>query len=433
MNENLWNRKNSVVVTCPRGLAPYLADELKALCLPVLTAWESGVETEATLADTLMMNLSLRTGHRVLYLLEEGEARNPAQCYGLIARLSWESWVADDGYLCVTSAVDTPVINDPRFVNVTVKDAIVDRIRERMGKRPDSGPERTGTVVHVYWQGDRIRVFFDTSGEPLSRRGYRRIPLQAPMQETLAAGGVIATGWLNDGPFVNPMCGSGTLAIEAALMALNRKPGILRSNFGFMHILGFDSREWEDLCQKARSLERNAAAFPMVATDIRGEAVRASRQNAREAGVEDLISFHLCPFEKTPVPQGSGVVLLNPGYGERLGTEKELASVYGRIGDFFKQTCQGYRASSLRERRPCKEDRSQNLSEGAFFSTARSSVGFWPTTCIEAAGKVAWRWGGERCLMNVPTLSGFSIQRRRFDRRTSPHGTVALRKHHLFR
>ena len=324
-------------------MAPFLAEELKTLGLPVLSEMDTAVETEGTLAATMDLNLRLRSGHRVLYLVKEFRAGTPAELYDGIVRFSWEQWIAPDGYLCVTSAVETPTINDNRFVNVKAKDAIVDRLREKTGRRPDSGPERTGTVAHIYWKGDMVRVFMDTSGEPLSRRGYRKIPLRAPMQETLAAGVILATGWSGDGHFVNPMCGSGTLAIEAVLIALNRAPGLQRQKFGFMHLLGYDPSAWRKARLLIRATEKKAMPFQVIATDIDPRAIRASQQNARTAGVDHLITFRCCPFEDTPVPEGRGVVILNPGYGERMGDVRTLAATYGRIGDYFKSKCRDYR------------------------------------------------------------------------------------------
>ena len=129
----------------------------------------------------------------------------------------------------------------------------MDRFYQKFGQRPDSGPKRDGVVVHLYWHGRQCRLFLDTSGEPLSKRGYRKIPLGAPMQETLAAATLLATGWKGNGNFINPMCGSGTLAIEAAMIGLGRAPGLLRSNYGFMHLKGFNKSLWEKLRKEARS------------------------------------------------------------------------------------------------------------------------------------------------------------------------------------
>jgi putative N6-adenine-specific DNA methylase len=162
------------------------------------------------------------------------------------------------------------------------------------------------------------------------------------MQETLAAAVVMAAGWNGKGHFVNPMCGSGTLAIEASLMALNRAPGLLRNNFGFMHIRGFDRQLWEDLRSEAKRAAKKAIPHRIIATDITEEAVEAARKNAATAGVEHLIEFGVCDYADTVVPEGSGVVILNPEYGARMGKIKELERVYAGIGNFFKQKCTGY-------------------------------------------------------------------------------------------
>jgi 23S rRNA G2445 N2-methylase RlmL len=259
-----------------------------------------------------------------------------------VSEIAWEQYIAEDGYLCVTSSVDNPTIRDSRFANVKVKDAIVDRIKEKRGQRPDSGPDKDRVVVNLYWKGDSCSLHFDTSGEPLSRRGYRKIPMTAPMQETLAAAVIKATGWNGTGHFVNPMCGSGTLAIEAAFIALNRAPGILRNNYGFMHIKGFNEVLWNDLRAQAKKDTKKTLRYEIVATDIRREAVEAAKNNAATAGVEHLIEFAVCDYSGTTVPDGKGVVILNPEYGERMGKIRELEVVYAGIGDFFKQKCRGY-------------------------------------------------------------------------------------------
>ncbi len=222
------------------------------------------------------------------------------------------------------------------------KDAIVDRLTELCGVRPDSGPDRDRAVVNVYWKGKRVLVYLDTSGEPLSRRGYRKIPLAAPMQETLAAAVILATGWNGRTSFVNPMCGSGTLAIEAALFAQGKAPGLLRSNYGFIHLKGFDPAAWRKIRAAAHALQKETASR-IVATDIDPKAVAAARQNARTAGVEQIIEFAVCPFAETPIPERGGIVILNPPYGERIGEQSRLIGLYREIGDFFKQRCGGYR------------------------------------------------------------------------------------------
>ena len=339
---SLWTRKSRIVITCAKGVPPFLKQEILSLGFPVLSAGKAEVETEGTLEDTLKLNLLIRTGQRVLYLLESFSARTPDDLYKRISRIGWEDYIPEDSYFSVTSSVFNPTIKDSRFANVKCKDAVVDRIKEKRGRRPDTGSEKNKIVVHLYWRGNLCQVFFDTSGEPLSRRGYRMIPLKAPMQETLAAAVVLATGWRGNGNFINPMCGSGTLAIEAALIALERVPGLLRSNYGFMHLKGFDEFSWKTLRRKTRAEAKERLNRRIIATDISQQAVEAAKRNAMTAGVERLIEFGVCNFSETPVPDGGGVVILNPEYGERLGEVEELKKTYGEIGDFFKKKCNGY-------------------------------------------------------------------------------------------
>ena len=335
--------KSKIVITCAQGISSYLEEEILGLGLPILSEGISSIETEGSLEDTLKLNLFLRTGHRVLFLIKEFKARHPEELYQRVHGIPWEDHFSEESTLCVTSSVDTETIRDSRFANVKCKDAIVDRFNQRIGKRPDSGPERDGVVVHLYWKGDRCLVYFDTSGEPLSKRGYRKIPLEAPMQETLAAAVVLATEWKGEGNFVNPMCGSGTLAIEAAGIAVGKAPGLLRSNFGFMHLKGYREETWKELRKKARTQSKKTPSGKIVATDMRPEAVQAAKQNAMTAGVEHLVEFGVCDYSETPVPEPGGVIVLNPPYGERLGDRKQLESLYQGIGDFFKKMCQGYR------------------------------------------------------------------------------------------
>jgi len=339
----LWGKKSRIVITCAKGVSPFLKQEILSVGFPALSAGMAEVETEGTMEDTQRLNLLIRTGQRVLYLLESFSARTPEDLYKRVSRISWEDYIPEDSYFSVTSSVHNPTIKDSRFANVKCKDAIVDRIKEKRGRRPDTGPERGKIVVHLYWKGNICQVFLDTSGEPLSRRGYRMIPLKAPMKETLGAAVVLATGWTGDGNLINPMCGSGTLAIEAALIALERAPGLLRSNYGFMHLRGFDEPSWKILRRKIRAEAKDRLSGRIIATDISQQAVEAAKKNAMTAGVERFIEFGICNFSETPVPSGGGAVVLNPEYGERLGETEKLKETYKNIGDFFKKKCQGYR------------------------------------------------------------------------------------------
>ena len=334
--------KNKILITCAKGITPFLREELLLLGFPVTYETVAGIETEGTMDDTIRLNLLLRTGHRVLFLLREFHAKNADDLYRAVSGIAWEEYIAGDGYVCVTSSVDNPTIKTSLFANVKCKDAIVDRIKEKCGQRPDSGPEKDRVVVNLYWKNRACSIYLDTSGEPLSRRNYRKIPMKAPMQETLAAAVIRATGWNGSGHFINPMCGSGTLAIEAALAGLNMASGIFRDNFGFMHLKGFNEPLWKELRTQAKKEAKKTLDCRIIATDIRRDAVEAAKKNAAMAGVEQLIEFSACDYSETSIPDGSGIVILNPAYGERMGEVKELENVYKGIGDFFKQKCRGY-------------------------------------------------------------------------------------------
>jgi len=317
----IWKKKSRILVTCPKGVAALLRAEIEALGFPILHEIDTAISTEGTLEDTMLLNLHLRTAQRVLYQLQIFKVISPGALYERINAIHWETLLHDSGpnaYVCVTSVVDNPQITDSRFANLKAKDAIVDRIREKSGIRPDSGPNKDKAVIHVYWRNDQAMVYIDTSGDRLSLRGYRKIPLAAPMQETLAAALILATGWQGRTPFVNPMCGSGTLAIEAALIALNRAPGLGRNNYGFMYIKDFPYELWQELRKKARLQSQKQLPSKIIATDIDPAAIQAACQNAKTAGVDHLIEFATCPFEKTPCPGGGGVIMLNPPYGERM-------------------------------------------------------------------------------------------------------------------
>lgn len=334
-----------ILITAPKRLTSFLAKEVAALGYPVVAEHVTGVLTEGDLTDAMRLNLWIRTGHRVLYLLKSFAAPNADEMYRQALEIPWEEWIDVDGYVSVVSSVSNPTIRDSRFANVRLKDAFCDRLHHVWGRRPDSGPDTSQAVVFLHWQDDACSVYLDTSGQPLIRRGYRRIPWRAPMQESLAAAVAMATGWNGEGNFINPMCGSGTLAIEAALIALGKAPGLLRSNFAFMHLCCTDqeAEAWKTMRAQAKQAARKTFPGKIIATDIAPQAIEAAQKNAATAGVDHLIEFRVCDFRQTPVAEGGGVVVMNPEYGERLGDERQLQGVYQGIGDFFKQQCAGYR------------------------------------------------------------------------------------------
>jgi len=338
-----FTTNSRIIITCSNRLSPFLQKEISELGFKPVRVFKTGVELEGNLLDCITLNLNLRCASQVLFSLKEFRAINATDVYNNLLEFPWEALIAADGYFSISSNVSNDTITNNLFANVKVKDAIADRFRNKTGERPNSGPELNGVVVHLYWKDDLAEIFIDTSGETLSKHGYRKIPGKAPMLESLAAATILAGNWDRKSPFINPMCGSGTLAIEAALIATNRRPGLYRSNYSFMHIFGFEEKFYNDAFSKLEKQVADVPGLQIIATDISEDAINISKVNAGIAGVEEMIDFQVCDFEETSIIENrEGVVYLNPEYGDRLGVEEELEKTYKRMGDFFKKKCKGY-------------------------------------------------------------------------------------------
>ena len=364
----LWTDKNyPIIISCAKELSRWTEIEVIDMGYHPIEVTENTVVVRGSMRDVMKLNLRLRTAHRVLVPLLRTTCFNIKDLYEAARSIDWENLIEADGYFSVSSIVHNFTIRDTRIPSLYTKDAIADRMREKCQRRPDSGGENRGAAVFVYWERDQVIIYLDTSGEPLSKRGYRKIPGSAPMQETLAAACIMALRWDGKTPFVSPMCGSGTPAIEAAMIAMNRAPGSLKGHFAFQSVKGYRSiipgesapkiaprqhvgaspeQIWKELVMEAVAAEKKEELPPIVATDISPEAVDNAHTNAIAAGVSQYITFKACDFGDTPVPESDasprGVVFFNPEYGIRLGTFEELAPVYERIGSFMNEKCGGY-------------------------------------------------------------------------------------------
>ena len=335
--------KSNIFVTSHPRIGPVLASEMSALGYKVEKIENMGVYATGSFTDAIRMNLYLRSANRVLFRLIQFNADNPEDLYKNSKNFEWENVLSPQGYFSVQSSVRNTTIKDNRFANLRLKDAIVDRMKEKTGARPNSGPLYDASVIFLYWHNDDVIIYYDTSGETISRRGYRKNPFKAPMNESLAAAILIRTGWDGTEPFVNPMCGSGTAAIEAAMISMNKPPGLQRENFSFMHHRQFNSRIYRMLRNQAIVNTYSKPKAKIIASDINPLAIKAAKENAKAAGVARHITFKVCDFSRTEIPGHKGVVFLNPEYGKRLGEEENLKIIYAAIGDFFKKSCSGYK------------------------------------------------------------------------------------------
>lgn len=338
-----FDLKGKVAITCKDRFAPYLEQELLELGFKPKEVFRTHIELYASLNDCIYLNLHLRTASHVLYEIKSFYLHKADDIYRRVKSLPWEEYIDVDTYFSVVSHVDNESVNNPLFVNVKIKDAIVDRFREKFGRRPDTGSSFDGAVFQMFWKETQASIYINTSGETLAKHGYRKIPGHAPMLEALASATILASDWDRNSPFINPMCGSGTLAIEAAMIATGRYPGLNRDHYAFMYVLGYEEEVYQKIRAKMEAKIMEKPNLKIIASDLSEQAILFAKENAGVAGVEELIDFEVCDFEETSVPEGGeGAVFFNPEYGERLGEEEELAATYKRMGDFMKQKCAGY-------------------------------------------------------------------------------------------
>ena len=339
----IFTTKSRIVITCHKWLAPSLESEVMALGYEIEQTGQTSVMLLGTIEDCIRLNLNLRCASQVMYSLKSFTCNSPDDLYNALTTISWDKLMQPDGYFSVTSSVSHSSITNNMFANLRVKDAIVDYMRDKTNQRPSTGSELRGVVFNLFWKYDEAEIFIDTSGETLTKHGYRKLPGKAPMLEALAAATILSTKWDKASPFINPMCGSGTLAIEAALIATDRTPGLLRTQYAFMHLNGYEPTMYTKERKLLDEKIKKVAGLKIIATDISSAAISTAKLNAEAAGVANLIDFAVCDFERTNIPTDeNGIIMLNPEYGERLGVESELEAVYVRIGDFLKNKCKGY-------------------------------------------------------------------------------------------
>lgn len=330
--------------TTGKGVEEVLEAELVRLGVREVTRESGGVRFTGEMEAAYRANLWLRTASRVLMPLAEFPCETPEQLYQGTRGIPWTDYLTPAMTLAVDCNLRDSALTHSGFVALKTKDAIVDSVRDRLGSRPSVDTRDPDLRVNVRLFRNRCTVSLDCSGVPLDRRGYRLDRHEAPLKENLAAALIELSGWDGSTPFVDPMCGTGTIAIEAALKALRIPPGLLRSGFGFQRWPGFDRRLWDRLVEEARQGVLAAPPAPVTGSDISHAAVAMAHENARRAGVAHAVTLARIPIGEIAPPPGPGVLIFNPPYGKRLGEEEALKPLYKEIGDVMKQRCKGYTA-----------------------------------------------------------------------------------------
>lgn len=322
-------------------MADVVRQELEELAYPIKAVGLKHVETKGKLNDVAILNMQLRTANRVMLMFSSFKAIDAEELYKNAKELSWEQWISPSGYFSIDSFVKNDSIKDNRYANLKLKDAIADHFVKEFGKRPNSGPDRKGSIVYLHWSKNQAQLFLDSSGDSLAKHGYKSFVTKAPMLENLASALIMQSQWNKKSHFINPMCGSGTLAIEAALIALDIYPGQYREDYAFKNLRMFPPRIADKTQEQIQKDIPKEIPFKIIASDIDEKAVQAAKKNAENAGVDHLINFEVCDFRDSTIPEGDGVVMINPEYGKRLGEVEELKNIYKEIGDFFKHKCKG--------------------------------------------------------------------------------------------
>ena len=329
---------------CPRGLEAALGDELKRLEAASIVPVDGGVGFEGPLDLAYRANLESRLASRVLWRVGGGPYRDERELNALAKSIDWTKHFRADRTIRVDVAATRSPLRSLEFATLTIKDAVADRFREAQGKRPSVDKRAPDVRVHAYLTDREATFYLDTSGEPLFKRGWRRDAEEAPLRENLAAGILALTGWQPGATFLDPMCGSGTIAIEAATIAADRAPGLTRT-FGFQKLAWFDGPTWQRLKQRARDRVRTPPATPMLfASDRLSAAVAKTRQNAALAQVEGFLAIEQADALVRAAPAPSGTLVANPPYGIRLDDKARVAQMYPKLGDALKARYAGWTA-----------------------------------------------------------------------------------------
>ncbi len=339
-------RMERFFATCPRGLELLLAGELRALEAEKVHAVGGGVQFLGDFFRCYRVNLASRLASRVLWQVARGGYRTEDDIYRISYSVPWADFF-DAGR---TIRVDVSATRSPlaslNFVTLKIKDAVCDKIRRISNRRPSVDTREPDIPIQAHLTDRDFSLYLDTTGEPLFKRGQRLATGDAPLRENLAAGILKLAGWAPEIPLLDPMCGSATILLEAAHMALDVAPGLGR-HFAFEKFKNFDARHWREQSQETVSRQKKKAPLAIFGSDISGDALRAARVNLTAVGLDKVVSLKKANVLDISAPAKEGIIVTNPPYGVRLGEQQQLAEFYPKLGDVLKKQFTGWRAYLL--------------------------------------------------------------------------------------
>lgn len=326
-----------------RGLEPVLAEELSALGAVGMAPITRGVTFKGGTALLYRACLHCRTALRILMPVARFTLKHPRGLYEMARKIDWSPYLTPKTTFAVDAVAKSRFYNHTNYPALLVKDAVVDWFREKGRLRPDVNPDKPDVLLHVHVSEESCTLSLDASGESLHRRGYHLEQGPAPLNEVLAAGMLLIAGWKGEGLFLDPMCGSGTLSAEAALIAMDKAPGLTRASFGFTGWPLFDAALYKKVRAEAEARIKPKGGWRIIAADVSAKAVEITRNNLARAGVKEGVETLHTPFEALKPPEGGGLMIMNPPYGERMNKE-HLNAFYKSVGDTLKKKYAGYTA-----------------------------------------------------------------------------------------
>ena len=333
--------------TVARGLEELAVTELTELGAKKIKPGFCGVEFEGDRRLLYHVNLWARLPFRVLQRVDDFACEDAEDLYHGIQNLNWSYFLTPDYSIAVTATGKNRELNHSHFTALQVKNAIVDQQRKQFGERSSVDPESPDVRINVHIDKNHCVVSLDSSGQSLHRRGYRPAVGAAPLKESLAAALIRLSDWTPEQAFFDPLCGSGTLPLEASLKALNRAPGLFRESFGFQTWKDFDQDLWQSLVAEAETAQQHTLDIPILGSDRNEVVVEQARVNAIRCEVDQFVSFNCCELSEIEAPTDSGVIFCNPPYGERLGNDTDLGAFYKALGTVLKQQFKGWVAYVL--------------------------------------------------------------------------------------
>ncbi|WP_034256726.1 THUMP domain-containing class I SAM-dependent RNA methyltransferase [Adhaeribacter aquaticus] len=341
----MQNKPFTMIATTQFGLEEILAGELRQLGAQDIRLATRAVEFTGDKKLLYAANIWCRTAIRILVPFANFFARDEDDLYRKVSRINWEEYLNTSQTFAINAVVSQSTFQHSLFLAQLTKDAIVDQFRRKTGERPSVDVARPDIRFNLHMHENQVTLALDSSGDSLHRRGYRLQTNVAPLNEVLAAGIIMLTGWDKKSPFIDPMCGSGTFLIEAALLAYNIAPGIFRKdNFGFRYWNDFDQQLYYQVIEEAKGKRLPEAEIDIIGSDIDRDYIDAARTNITNAGLEDEIRVRVRDMREAKAIGENGVVILNPPYGERLEATIDINELYKTIGDTLKTNFSGYDA-----------------------------------------------------------------------------------------